>query len=272
MNKIDYLLKLACTKLHQAGIKSPQLDARILLAFSLKISITQLLASQQQLSEQQIKKFWELIELRINNYPIAYITGQKEFYNLSFCVDRHVLIPRPETEFIVEYAVSKRPSRVVDVGTGSGCIALSIKNCLPECQVLATDISADALKIARQNAFNLKLDVQFVRSDLIDNMAIINFFHEGMIITANLPYVDMSQNNSSIAFEPYGALFSEDKGTEHYRRFFKQLNQLNLTYGYKVVIEHDTSQSEILPEIASLHHFQIVDKPSQFVTVYQPKL
>jgi release factor glutamine methyltransferase len=151
----------------------------------------------------------------VRREPVAYITGVKGFRHIDLCVDRRVLIPRPETETLVEAALDlPRGARVVDVGTGSGAVALALKDERPDLDVVATDTSADALAVARANAARLGLDVTFVEGDLLDGAGAVD------AVVSNPPYVeDGAPLAPEIArHEPPGALYAGAEGLTVIRR------------------------------------------------------
>ncbi len=160
------------------------------------------------------------ISRRISGVPLQYIVGHQEFYGRDFVVNPSVLIPRPETEFIVESVLETRPpanSRIVDVGTGSGCIAITLALELPKATVVASDISQDALKVAALNKMNLGADVAFVCMDVLD--AVTGSFD---FVLSNPPYVpldDLTHLQREVRdHEPHIALFSPSDALEVYRR------------------------------------------------------
>jgi release factor glutamine methyltransferase len=165
-----------------------------------------------------------LVERRLAGEPIQYITGETEFYGLAFCVNRDVLIPRPETEHLVEKAAgiasSFRAPRIVDVGTGSGAIAITLAVKLPTAQIFATDISTPALTVARHNAerHGVADRMQFLEGDLLAPVAGKQFD----LIVSNPPYVSQTDRNSLSVevrdFEPAQALFAGSDGLSIYRR------------------------------------------------------
>src|SRR4051812_33926952 len=156
----------------------------------------------------------EYVRRRRSREPVAYIVGAKGFRFIELAVDRRVLIPRPETEHLVEAALGLPPgTRVVDVGTGSGAIALALKSERPDLAVFATDVSADALAVARANAERLDLDVTFVHGDLLAGV-------EADAVLANPPYVgeDQSVMPEVARYEPRVAVFASDDGLAVIRR------------------------------------------------------
>jgi len=209
--------KLASAKLKKADIKTASLDALILLSLVLKKEKEYILTHPEQgLIKNQQKQFLSLLEKRSKRFPLAYLTGEKEFFGYEFLVNKSVLIPRPETEQIIELALKNvkenkkiKTWKILDIGTGSGCITISLAKELKrlhlDYKITASDISASALKIAKTNAKNLKTKkIIFIRSDLFKN--INGKFN---LILANLPYVKKCEIENELKFEPILAL--EDK-------------------------------------------------------------
>jgi release factor glutamine methyltransferase len=200
-----------------AGVQSPRLDAEVLLAAAMGVDRAVLISSPDRgLAPAEARVFQEYARRRVQREPIAYILGRKGFRRLELGVDPRVLIPRPETEHVVEAALDlPEGARVVDVGTGSGAIALALADERPDLRVVATDISADALAVARGNAARLGLDVEFVEGDLLDGVS-------GPIdaVVSNPPYVEAGSGlQPEIAgYEPAVALYGGDDGLEIYRR------------------------------------------------------
>jgi len=165
---------------------------------------------------------WAQIE---NGMPVAYLTYEKEFYGLSFYVDDRVLVPRGETERLVEYTLDRahRGMRVLEVGTGCGAISAALKNAQPDLEVIATDISEDALDVANKNFVQHGLDVKMIHSDLLESVPNEEFD----VIVANLPYIGRETNNfiseNVEKHEPEVALFGGSDGLELYEKMFEQI-------------------------------------------------
>jgi release factor glutamine methyltransferase len=213
---------------------TPDLDAQTILAHTLGESRATLLAyPERRLTVEQAATFASLIQRRLAHEPVAYLVGHREFMGLDFAVDQRALIPRPETELLVEAALADLRARfgnhaqtaaVADVGTGSGAIALSLARLEPRAApIYALDISTDALDLARENARRLAVEerVTFLRSDLLDALP-----QPVDVLLANLPYVARHEHGELAIdvrrFEPELALYGDEDGLALLRRFFAQ--------------------------------------------------
>ena len=198
-------LESAAIALTAAGCDTPRLDAEVLLAHVLGADRAALITDPgRELTPAQARAFMDAARRRREREPVAYITGVKGFRMLDLAVDRRVLIPRPETEHVVEAALElPAGTRVVDVGTGSGAIALALKAERPDLVVFATDASPDALAVARANAARLGLEVAFAQGDLLAGV-------EADAVVSNPPYVgDAEPVMPEVArFEPREAVFA----------------------------------------------------------------
>jgi release factor glutamine methyltransferase len=203
----------ATSTLATAGSDSPRLDAELLLAAVLGIDRARLLMeSRMPLAPDPLRRYEELIARRAAREPVAYILGRKDFRRISLSVDRRVLIPRPETELLVEVGLSLAPgARVADVGTGSGAIALALKDERPDLDVWGIDLSKGAVAVARDNALRLGLAAQFVVADLLSGVDV-----EFDAVLANLPYVaeDEVLAPEIAVYEPAPALFAGPAGLD----------------------------------------------------------
>jgi release factor glutamine methyltransferase len=230
----------------EAGISSARLDAELLIGHALGIDRTALLAKlQEEVPYAAGVEIERLAKRRLNHEPVAYLTGAREFYGREFIVSPAVLVPRPETEMLVEWALAwlaARPTaHVIDVGTGSGAISISIAAEAPDSTVTATDISANALEVARTNAARLCPDrVIFRQADLIEGV-------EGRfeLIVANLPYLRNAQINGNldIGAEPRLALDGGPDGLALISRLVRQAPQALAPTG-AIGLELDPSQAE----------------------------
>lgn len=211
-------LAIASAELRDAGCASPRLDAELLLADALRCTRTSLhLRPERELTRDESDRFAKALARRRAREPVAYILGRRAFRHVDLAVDRRVLVPRPETELLVEVALTlPRGARVADVGTGSGAVALALKHERPDLHVTATDASEDALAVARANAKALEIDVHFAHGDLL---APLDGAHLDAILS-NPPYVnDGAELQPEIAqHEPHQALFAGPDGLDVYRR------------------------------------------------------
>lgn len=196
------------------------------------------------------KKFAKLYRQRLNHWPLAYLKKTKEFYNLKFFVNQHVLIPRPDTEILVEQALAylgdKKKLNVLDLGTGSGCLAISLAKNNPDHNYLATDISKDALKVAKTNVRKNKVKIKFLASDLFAKINKQKFD----LVLANLPYLSRQQmSEPSLKHEPKNALVSGKEGLDHYQRLLSQIKS-HLNKNFLILLEIDPEQDKkIIPLI-----------------------
>jgi len=230
--------RLAQKQLEEMGIDSATLDTQVLICNSLNISLEKFFLKQNdELSPAALEKIKIMINRRAQNQPIAYILGHKEFFGLDFLVNQNVLIPRPETERLVELALDRIKHHeesiknkkslihdleylILDVGTGCGNIIIALaKN--TNGQFFASDISVAALKVAQKNAMMHHVDdkIKFIQSDLFSNIKNQKFD----LILANLPYVPTADlDEKSIRFEPQKAIFAQDNGAEIIKKFLGQ--------------------------------------------------
>ncbi len=222
------------------------LDKELILAHILGVERTFLHAHpDRELTEAEQGAADDLARRRANHEPLAYLIGTKEFYGRSFKVTPDTLIPRPETEAIIDTVKTLHPSTILDVGTGSGCIAITLALELPDSQIDAVDISKEALKIAQENAQNLGAKVNFYESDLLENT------QSYQIIVANLPYVGKNWDWTSpeLAFEPASALYAEDEGLALIKKLISQAPAHLAPSGY-LILEADRSQHQKISSYA----------------------
>lgn len=213
MATVGQLLAEARPRLAATPFGASTREALLLLGHVLDLSEAQVLARQEnEIAAEAERRFRELLERRLTGEPVAYLLGEREFYGRPFYVDSRVLIPRPETEHVVEAALAEAlPAalRLLDVGTGSGCLAVTLALELPGSRVVATDLSAGALAVAAKNARRLGAAdrVSFVRTDLTDGLDLSRFD----LVVSNPPYVDRSEipeiSPEVCKFEPHLALF-----------------------------------------------------------------
>lgn len=225
-------------RLAAAGVPSPAVDADLLLEAALGLSRTELLlAGSRRLDAAEAGRLASLAARRAAREPLQHVLGAAHFYGLDLAVDRRVLVPRPETERLVELvlhevaAVRRRGGSaarvpvVLDVGTGSGAVALAVKAEAPAAEVWGLDVAEDALTVARANALALGLGVRFVRSDLLDAPAAREVVARCHVLVANLPYLpnsDAAGLTPEVAADPPGALFGGETGAEEAERLTEQ--------------------------------------------------
>jgi release factor glutamine methyltransferase len=251
-------LAQAATVLQDAGVEEFRLDAEVLLAYILEMTIAQLHAHPQgQLSSTELTSYRQLIERRARREPVAYIVGHKEFYGLDLFVDDRVLIPRPETELLMERAIEIARSRslrlVADVGTGSGAIAVSLAVHLPQVLVYATDASFGALEVA---ACNCRRHCVEARVHLLQGHLLEPLPEPVDLIAANLPYVseaELAQLPPEISrYEPREALNGGSDGLDHIRRLLAQAEG-HLKPGGVVLLEIGATQGPAVVALAERH-------------------
>jgi len=222
------ILNEATRELETAGMETARLDAEVLLAFCLNCDRLEFLKNpDMQISKSQLAVFNKLVSRRLKWEPVAYITGRKEFWSFTLEVNKGVLIPRPDTEIILEEALAVGKNiiapRIADIGTGSGAIALALAKELPEPKITATDISPTALKVAKKNARNLKLgkNIEFLKGDLF--APVKGLFD---IIVSNPPYISAAEYEELPRgvkdFEPKIALLAGQTGVEFYEKLIYQ--------------------------------------------------
>ncbi len=262
---IQQTLYTAVNKLRKKGINSAHLDAEVLLAFVMKKPKTYLLAHpDKKMTTGQRRRFAALIRKRLNGMPIAYMTGTKEFYGLEFHVDKHVLIPRPDTEILIEQAIKAARDMtkkhadahtfvLTDIGTGSGCIAVTLAKYLPGYKIIATDISAPALKVARQNARTHKVAsrITFKQGDLLKPLQRNKtnpFIH---ILTANLPYLTRDELEN-VPHEPAKALDGGKMGLQLIERLLATLPQVLMPQGM-ALLEIAPTQTDAVRYLTEQH-------------------
>lgn len=213
---------------------SARLDAELLLAHVLRKPATFLLAHDEtEVGFFRLWRYKRLVEKRKAGWPVAYLTGHKEFYFLDLEVNRHVLVPRPDTEILVECVIdylrqlqTKKPLLLLDVGTGSGCIPVAIVKNVGGVTAVATDISSGALRVAKRNVrkYGLRGRVQLFKSDLLLSLPARVFKGKEVIVTANLPYVPSGFTvHPSTKFEPDISLYGGEDGLDVYKRLMDQL-------------------------------------------------
>lgn len=223
--------------LRVAGIE-PR-EARLLLAAATGASEASLMAfPERALPPAAERSFLESVARRKAGEPVAYIAGHKEFYSLDLAVTPAVLIPRPETELLVDLALERKPSSVADLGTGSGAVALAIKKQLPRCRVVAVEASAAALAVARRNAVELGLEIDLRQGRWLEPVRQETFD----VIAANPPYVASGDPHlAELRFEPVAALVSGADGLDDIREIARAAPARLAPAGW-LLLEHGAGQ------------------------------
>ena len=221
-------------------------EARLLLAEVCGFSQASLAASPEQEIPFEVENaFHEFIGRRIKGEPVAYILGRKEFYGLDLSVNPSVLIPRPETELLVDLALERNAGSVLDLGTGSGAIALAIKHQRPECRVVAVDSDLSALVTAKRNAAKLNLAVEFRHGRWFEPVAGERF----ELIVSNPPYVANGDPHlGALRFEPRGALVAGPEGLDAIREIVTAAGSF-LRPGGALLLEHGIGQDAAVREL-----------------------
>lgn len=247
-------------KLENAGIPSPKLDAEVLICHVLEIESYKIVTEPDtEIAAGEIESINEVVSRRLNFEPVAYITGHREFYSLDFTVNRNVLIPRPETELLVDMGIywGGYNESLLDLCTGSGAVAISIKKNRKDLQVSASDISHGALEVAMENA-----------SDILGE-SMIGFHHgslfdpfEGMkfnVIVSNPPYIDPNESGNlqrDLGFEPEEALYCEDRGRSVIKDIISQSPDYLLDGG-TLILEIGHDQKDYVVEQGELNGFEV---------------
>ncbi len=281
MTTISRLLQQAYIMLADTS-DTPQLDAQLLLAHLLDQPRSWLYAHDTDTVPAAIAhRFQQLIQRRVQGEPVAYLTGQQDFYGLSFRVTPDVLIPRPETELLVDLSLKLAengdfssenaafhaaekinleknrgiPLRVIDLGTGSGAIAITLKSLRPHWQVAASDLSLAALKVAQDNAHRHKADIDFRQGSWLTPFAGERFH----LIISNPPYIDPADPHleGSIRFEPRTALVSDQNGLADLAAIVEQAPE-HLHEGGWLLLEHGFDQAEAVQALLRQRGFDKV--------------
>ena len=250
-------------------IENPRLNAEHLIAHVMRLSRLELyLEFECKLNEDELARLRELVKRRGQGEPLQHLLGTVEFCGQTFLIDKRAMVPRPETEELVELLKSevggqKSDSKILDVGTGSGVIALSLAKKFPEAKVFAVDISEDALSLARENAEQLGLGdrVQFQKGDLLENLS-----ERFDLIVANLPYIAMQDRHllaREVLHDPEVALFAGAKGDELVRHLI-ELAPSHLNPNGLLALEIGINQSEGLCDLLRLKNYHDIESKKDY--------
>ena len=265
------LLEWTTSYFDKHNIPTPRLDAEVLLGHLLEKSRLQLyLHFDMPVFQNDLTAFRELIKKRISRTPISYLTNHKEFMSLDFYIDERVLIPRPETEFIVETVLNStnsHPQRILEIGTGSGIIAISLAVNMPECEIIATDISNDALAVAEKNrdTHNCEERITLIQGDLYEPIQSQDSSKFNWIVS-NPPYVASAEDSNIspdvLIHEPHIALFAGKDGLAIIRRLITEAPKFLHPEG-QLILEIGDKQSEHVKELldgqSEYKNYQIIN-------------
>lgn len=273
--KVWEALEHATLTLRRAGLEHPEREASALLEELLGVSRSELLLSRTRiLTADEAARFGSWLARRAAREPLQHVAGVAHFYGLTLSVSPDVLVPRPETERLVELGLETIRSvlepNVLDIGTGSGAVALALKAERPDATVWATDVSAAALEVAARNADRLGLNVRFVQADLLNDPTVQAFAERADLLVANLPYLpeaDAAWLSPEVQRDPSSALFSGRDGLGHARRLLEQVSNL-LKPGATCLLELDPrnvrqaetevggwAETEVLTDLANRERF-----------------
>lgn len=248
-------------RLAQSQIEDARWDARLLLEYVTGMKSSQYLLHQREpMPEEQKQEYEKLLEARCSHIPLQHLTGEQEFMGLPFSVNEHVLIPRQDTEVLVEQAGRelKPGMRILDLCTGSGCILLSLLSMVPEAVGCGTDISGDALRVAKANAHKLNVNAKFHESDLFEKVT-------GLydIIVSNPPYIPTREIEGLMPevrdYEPAGALDGGADGLNFYRRICREAVHY-LKPGGQLYLEIGSDQGAVVCEMLEKEGYSGVAK------------
>jgi release factor glutamine methyltransferase len=278
MKTFSNWLNEAQTQLEAVGIGTARLDALVLLEDLTGKNRTHLLAHPElELTHEQQKQLQELLDRRAKHEPLAYIRGKTEFYGREFTLTADVLEPRPESETMIDllkstvarFDLARGELNIIDVGTGSGALAITAKLESPESNVFAIDIDPKCLEIAEQNAKRHKVSIKFIKNDLLDPSTLAPL-PSPLVVLANLPYVpDDYQINEAAMMEPHMAIFGGPDGLDLYRIMFEQLVEHTNTPAFVLTESLPFQHAEVLNIAAAQKFTQIAEQ--DFIQVFSNK-
>lgn len=249
------LLKTSAEFLKQKGIEEARLNAEYLLASVLKMKRFDLyLNFDRPVSPKEREQYRELVKRRLAGEPLQYILGETEFFGIALKIDKRALIPRPETELLVEEVInelgkSESPAKILEVGTGSGCVAIALAKSLEKAQITAVDVSLDALELARENAAlaGASEKITFVEADALAPDFATKFAEPFDALVSNPPYIPLSEKESvqkELLREPEIALFSPT-GFEFYEKLCADAQRLLKPHGLLALELHDKASEKV---------------------------
>jgi len=249
--KVFEIINWSEMQLKLAGIENPSLNAGLIISFFLGINRLELnLHADSDISQQHQILIQKAVARNSKREPIQYILGETDFYGLKIKVDKSVLIPRPETEYLVEKIINdnEKPDSILEIGTGSGCIAIALKKHFSNSKIVATDISETALETAAINSEINDVIINFLQSDLFENVS-----GKFDIIVSNPPYIPRQEfeilPKQILEFEPENALLAVDDGLYFYRAILEQAKKF-LTKNGEIYFEIGHNQGNMINDIA----------------------
>jgi release factor glutamine methyltransferase len=253
-------LQQMVSQLTDAGVDEPVLDAQVILSHILNIEKYRLITDKDlAITGNELRLIGRSVKKRIKGMPVAYITGKKEFYSLEFSVNENVMIPRPETELLVDLTIfyAKQNDSVLDLGTGSGAIAISVKHSRYDLTVYASDVSERALRVARRNTSRIlrRNAIRFYHGDLFSPFEGVRF----NIIVSNPPYIAPELRPSlqkEILFEPEIALFADNRGRDIIKEIVFQ-SQDYLDKKGMLILEIGEDMVDFLDSIAGENNYSM---------------
>ena len=253
---ISKLLEWATKELYNSGISSPKQNVETILAHTLNIKRLDIyLQLERKVSGKKLEIVFIIISRRKDNEPLQYILGETEFYGYTIKVDKSVLIPRPETELLVERIIAEENDikNILEIGTGSGALVIALAKKMNGIVIDATDISEDALRIAEQNTILNQVDINIFKSDIFDN--VLNKYD---LIISNPPYISLTDYKQLPVeikdFEPKSALLADDNGLFFYNKILQKAKD-HLTESGKIYFEIGYDQAKKITEIAKKNRF-----------------
>ncbi|SCX74846.1 peptide chain release factor N(5)-glutamine methyltransferase [Alkaliphilus peptidifermentans] len=272
MTTVAELLKEAVNKFKSAGIETPQLDAEVILCNIMNFERIQLhIYPEREISQEICRKFWELVEKRLNRMPIQYIINRQEFMGLDFFVEEGVLIPRGDTEILVEEVIrlygeffKGTNGTILDIGTGSGAITVTLAILIKNSIVFSIDISHKALAIAKKNAKNHGVDhkINFLQGNLLDPLLNKGFEKTFHFIVSNPPYIPTETvkglSSQVKDYEPELALDGGEDGLDFYRKIVNESPKYLINKGW-LVFEIGYDQGEAVSRLMDEAGFSKVE-------------
>lgn len=258
--KISEIINWAADLLTSKYIENPKLDSEYIISYVLGMSRLELnLHQEDEVAEDDLALIQSMISRRKKNEPLQYIIGETDFYGLTFKVNEHVLIPRPETELLIEKIVKENPvaDNILEIGTGSGAIAITLAANIKNTKIMAVDISEEALQIARENAIKNKVNINFCFSDVYENVT-----GKYDLIVSNPPYIPGEEyqylSREIREYEPSIALLADDSGLAFYKKILSSAKDY-LTKKGKIYFEIGYSLSKSIKKVAEKNGFRNIE-------------